>query len=104
MSGEPALLTGTRTQSLGVTLLDALQDATQMPQAATRPATRFRQNATRRTHAEWLRTVAVLIGDAVARERVLNAIADEGLSARVVTTKDFGVRGLDGPPAVALVY
>ena len=62
------------------------------------------KSATRGALLKALRTVAVLVSDPVARERVLSAVRDEGLSARVVTQTDFTVRGLDGPPAAALVY
>jgi hypothetical protein len=35
---------------------------------------------------------------------VLSALRDEGLSARIVTQRDFTVRGLEGAPAALLVY
>ena len=49
-------------------------------------------------------TVAVWIADARARERVIIALREERLSCRLVSAKDFGVYGLEGPSAAALVY
>jgi len=82
----------------------ANQGATRMAQTATQSATRFTQTATRAGLPEGLRTVAVMISDLAARERVLNAVRDEGLSTRIVTQRDFTVRGLAGAPAAVLVY
>jgi len=82
----------------------ANQSATRMVQTTTQSATRLTQTATRAALPEGLRTVAVLISDLAARERVMTALREEGLSARIVATSNFTVRGLAGPPAALLVY
>lgn len=81
----------------------ANQSATAMAQTTTQTATRLTQTATRAGLPEGLRTVAVMIGDAAARARVVTALVEEGLTPRTVTMRDFTTYALDGP-AAALVY
>ncbi len=75
-----------------------------MTQAATQTATRLAQTATRRGSTEKVTQIAVWVSDARARDRVITALREEGLVARLVTAKDFTIHGLAGPPAAALVY
>lgn len=75
-----------------------------MPQTTTQNATRQTQTATHLGSPQTASTVAVWISDARARDRVITALREEGLVARLVTAKDFTVRGLQGATAGALIY
>lgn len=44
------------------------------------------------------------MADARARERMLTALREESVTARLVTAHDFTMHGLEGPPVGALVY